>query len=240
MGCSQQSSHTPTDIHIDISNEKEEQLFIQHLQELSIVDTSKTYKSVVQEILKEREGLSLQNLSSDSISALFKEALLYKVIPFWEGTKWSFEGHSSQPKKGRIACGYFVSTTLRDVGLHLNRYKLAQQSPINEAKSLAIHSEVKEFYANTKVENIEKMKEELKEGIHFIGFDQSHVGYLLNEGGQLYLIHSNYINQVGVMIEPIEQSDVFGHYNRFFITELSTNPHLLDCWINNTSIGIVK
>ncbi len=240
LGCSQQykeaSKNTPT----VVNNQKEKQYLIQDLQQLSIIDTSEQYEAIVREILKERESLQSKNLTYDSLSVLFKASLLHKIIPFWEGTPWSFEGHTAHPNKGQIACGYFVSTTLRDLGLHLNRYKLAQQSPINEALSLAIHSQVKTFYDTSTVQTIARMKKELKEGIHFIGFNQSHVGYLLLEDSALYIIHSNYLNGAGVMIEPAAQSDVFSSYYRFFITELSTNPYLLDCWVNNTAIEIVR
>ena len=133
-----------------------------------------------------------------------------------------------------------MSTTLLDVGLNLNRYKLAQQSPINEAKSLAVNSTVKVFSEESVSANIAAINLYLKEGIHFIGFDESHVGYILKEKNQLYLIHSNYIDAIGVTIEPIENSGVFASYNRFYIAELSTNNSLLNYWTNNTLIEILS
>ena len=147
---------------------------------------------------------------------------------------------TSKPQKGTIACGYFVSTTLLDVGLNLNRYKLAQQSPINEAKSLAVNSTVKVFSEESVSANIAAINLYLKEGIHFIGFDESHVGYILKEDDQLYLIHSNYFDAMGVTIELIENSEVFKSYNRFYIVELSTNNSLLKYWTNNTLIEILS
>lgn len=176
----------------------------------------------------------------DSLSRLFRVSLLNEIIPFWEETRWSFEGHTAQPGSGTIACGYFVSTTLQDIGLNVNRYALAQQSPENEAKSLAIAREVKEFSAGSVAENIAAINEYLKEGIHFIGFDGSHVGYILKEQNGLYLIHSNYLNAAGVEIEPVGQSEVFRSYSRYYIVELSTNESLLHCWIKNKAIQIMK
>jgi len=176
----------------------------------------------------------------DSVGEIFKESLLNKIIPFWEGTEWSFEGHTSKPKSGKIACGYFVSTTLQDIGLNLNRYKLAKQSPINEARSLSIDSEVKEISEGSKSDNILAIKEFLKEGIHFIGFDESHVGYILKRNDELYLIHSNYINSVGVEIEQIENSEVFNSYVKFYIAELSTNNELLNRWVNNKPVQVIE
>ncbi len=210
------------------------------LAELHIVKESENYESVKKSIYREKEQLVSKDLKVDSLSKIFKTSLLCKIIPFWEGTEWSFEGHTSKPRSGKIACGYFVSTTLQDIGLNVNRYALAQQSPINEAKSLAVNMEVKEFSEPTTLKNIAAIKEYLKEGIHFIGFDQSHVGYVLKEKGDLYLIHSNYIGAVGVEIEQIEQSEVFKSYSKFFIVELSTNENLLHSWLAGKEIKIIK
>ncbi|MGH1335610.1 MAG: hypothetical protein ACRBFS_05735 [Aureispira sp.] len=222
--------------------EKEElkEPLIRHLEELSLVEPSKSYTSVKRAIERERGQLISKELEMDVLSMLFKTALLNKIIPFWEGTEWSFEGHTSKPKSGTIACGYFVSTTLQHIGLNINRYKLAQQSPINEATSLAVNINVKEFSAPSNTQNIAAIHAYLKEGIHFIGFDQSHVGFILKEKGHLYLIHSNYSDGVGVGIEPIEQSVVFDSYNRFYITELSTNVSLVSHWIEGKAIPIIK
>jgi len=253
IGCSFQSENSkspPATIspkkEIGITNnvgQQKQSGLINDLKELSTVEASESYERVKRQIAIERSQLISKNLPIDSISTLFKKSLVNKIIPFWAGTTWSFEGHTANPKLGSIACGYFVSTTLQDIGLHINRYKLAQQSPINEAKSLAITREVKEFSAASVSENItaiKEIKEYLEEGIHFIGFDQSHVGYILKEKGHLYLIHSNYINAVGVEIEPIEASVVFSSYRKFHLVKLSTNKDLLAYWVTGQSIKIVQ
>lgn len=214
-------------------------VLIKDLQALSTVSTQ-SYSSIKKQIASTKKALSSQKLPLDTISKAFKAALVHQIIPFWEGTPWSFEGHTAQPKSGEIACGYFVSTTLRDVGLNLNRYRLAQQSPINEAKSLAVNSTVKEFSFDSNLDNIQAIREHLKEGIHFIGFDESHVGYILKEQGQLYLIHSNYVDAAGVLIETVEESEVFKWYNKFHIVELSTNEAFLNYWLSGQEIVVVK
>lgn len=211
---------------------------IPNLKALHQVPDGQSYEQVKQTIHQER--LALKSDDTTALSLLFKQALVHQIIPFWEGTPWSFEGHTSIPQSGEIACGYFVSTTLKHVGLNINRYHLAQQSPINEAKSLAIKIAVKEFAETTTTRNIQAIQAYLKEGIHFIGFDQNHVGFILKEKGALYLIHSNYFNGMGVSIEPIETSAVFQSFERFYITALSTNPHLLAYWHHRTEVPIVK
>ena len=183
---------------------------IKSLQELSFKrDSIYSYDQVVLSIKEQKKQVSKADLNLDSISKLFKASLLHRIIPYWEGTKWSFEGHTSKPKTGEIACGYFVSTTLMHVGLNINRYKLAQQNPLNEAKSLLLGTELIKISEASIENNINAIRSKLKEGIYFIGFGESHVGYIIKEKEELYLIHSNYIGSEGVIIEEIESSKVF-------------------------------
>jgi len=210
------------------------------LKELKLPkDLSKSYSWVKKDIENIRASLIKKELSKDTLSHIFKTLLLNRIIPYWENTTWSFEGHTSQPAVGEIACGYFVSTTLKDVGLSIDRYKLAQQSPINEAKSLALKTDIIEINEVTKEKNIDKIQKELKEGIHFIGFDKSHVGYILKEKGNLYLIHSNYITGK-VEIEQIENSEVFASYSKYYIVELSTNNEFIESWIKKKKIIVIE
>lgn len=221
--------------NLDTVNEN----IIQSLKKIRLAsDSLKSYQEIKNHIKDQK--VTYTNSSTDSLSALFKRSLLNRILPHWEETEWSFEGHTSIPKKGKIACGYFVSTTLQHLGVNLNRYKLAQQSPFMEAKSLAINSDPIEISENSVNENITKIRENLKEGIHFIGFDSSHVGYILKEDKQLYLIHSNYIDSKGVEIEKIENSIVFASYDKFYLSELSTNENFLKHWVQGIEVKVVK
>lgn len=207
---------------------------IADLSALSTVSASASYETVKQQIASKRKQLASKDWDLAAIGQSFKEALVYQIMPFWAGTPWSFEGHISKPQTGHIACGYFVSTTLQHVGVNLNRYRLAQQSPINEAKSLALDIEVQEISEGSPANNSTAINQALQEGIHFIGFDQSHVGFVLKEQGQLYLIHSNYLGNTGVELEAVEDSEVFSSYDRFYLVELSTNPAFLKAWLQQT------
>src|SRR5687768_5014531 len=94
--------------------------------------TPLTYAEVKSEILAIRSFVRNHPISDDSLSSLVTDLLVDRIIPYWIGTPWSFEGHTSIPNSGKIACGYFVSTTLLDLGFNLNRYTFAQQAPENE------------------------------------------------------------------------------------------------------------
>lgn len=240
LSCNGQTKNeNSNDHHIDIKTEKSTPKIIS-LKELKLSkDLLSSYSSVKKDIRDIHTSLEKKELSKDTLSYIFKTLLLHRIIPYWENTTWSFEGHTSKPTVGEIACGYFVSTTLKDVGLSINRYKLAQQSPINEAKSLALNTDIFKINEDTKENNINQIDKVLKEGIHFIGFDQSHVGYILKEKGNLYLIHSNYIKGK-VEIEQIEQSEVFASYSKYYIVEISTNNKFIENWVKKNVIIVTE
>lgn len=66
---------------------------------------------------------------------VFREAVARDIAPFWYGTPWDFNGTTEQPGTGAIACGYFVTTVLRDAGVQLERVRLAQQLPRPSSRS---------------------------------------------------------------------------------------------------------
>ncbi len=204
---------------------------------LAPIDTSYTFSKNYVANIKSR--IRLDRITDDSLSRLFTNLLTEQIIPHWLGTPWSFEGHTSIPGSGEIACGYFVSTTLKDMGFSLDRYKFAQQLPIHEAKTLALSSPLLEINNNSITERITILKDKLKEGIYFIGFDQSHVGYIQKKNSQLFVIHSNYIGSEGVIIERIEDSQVFSYYRRIYIADISRNRALLSKWVRNEVVQVV-
>ena len=202
----------------------------------------KNYKFEKNEIKNQRDSLCRiylklseieQNSLLDSSGVIFTNFLLNNIIPYWYGTEWDFNGYTSTPNEGVIACGYFVSTTLRDMGLDLNRYKQAQQGPENEAKSISIEtSDVLCF----EKENRHDALQELEQGIYFIGLD-NHVGYLYKKSSQAYFIHSNYIDG-RVMIENTEYSEAFNSYN-YNISKITGNKTLMKKWLKKEEIKVL-
>ncbi len=198
-----------------------------------------SYTSSKKFVATSKSRIRLDRITEDSLSNLFTTLLVDKIIPHWLGTPWSFEGHTSIPGSGEIACGYFVSTTLKDVGFNLDRYKFAQQLPIHEVKSLALGNPILEINNNSTDERIALLRDTLKEGIYFIGFDQSHVGYIQKKNDELFVIHSNYIRSEGVVIERIKDSRVFSYYTRIYIADISRNAALLKKWVKGEVIQVI-
>jgi len=174
-------------------------------------------------VLNEKKSVTI-----DAARVKLTEYLYNDIFTHWYTTKWSFEGHSETPKKGTIACGYFVSTTLKDVGFNLNRYKLAQKSPEDEAKVIACGTSIEKLQNVTKQE-LKKYFLKQKDGIYFIGLD-FHVGYIYKKNQEVYFIHSNYIENKGVMKETIENSKAIVS-SKYFITNITHNDILVKKWI---------
>ena len=200
-----------------------------------LIMTITNYSSTKQKVENERAALKAKYSTSsnktqtlDEARKLLTEYLHNDIFNHWYATKWSFEGHTETPKQGTIACGYFVSTTLRDVGFNLNRYKLAQKSPEDEAKSIACGTTIEKLQNVTKQE-LKKYFLKQKDGIYFIGLD-FHVGYIYKNNQEIYFIHSNYIENKGVMKETIENSKAIVS-SKYFITSITHNDNIIKKWI---------
>lgn len=180
---------------------------------------------------KTRQQLASGVIDSTQAGILFTEGLLETIIPHWYGTPWDFNGYTDTPNKGKIACGYFVSTTLLHMGIVLDRYKLAQQGPRDEAIALSLHQGHRTFAGFPADARAKTINEALKEGLYFIGLDESHVGYLLKREGELYLIHANYTGDAVVTIQPLMQS-VFKDFMTWHIAEITYNRALLGYWLS--------
>ncbi|MFT3681627.1 MAG: hypothetical protein QM791_15255 [Ferruginibacter sp.] len=124
-------------------------------------------------------------------TAVSKERLIKficdSLMPCWYGTPWDFNGTSTQPGTGSIACGYFVTTVLQDAGVTINRSKMAQcaSSILVEKTCTAI-----ERYSNKTIEHFVNGVKLKGKGLYITGLD-AHTGFIYNDGREVYFIHSS-------------------------------------------------
>lgn len=206
-------------------------------------DTLHDYKTVLALIIKKRihwQGKYNQERSpegKDSILTLagkgLESCLVQGVFPFWYATPWDFNGISNVPGEGQIACGYFVSTTLKHVGFSLNRYKVAQQS---SKKACEIFARGEKVYCIRPdgVEDFKTKVEKLEPGLYCMGLDY-HVGFLLKRNDRYFFIHSTYLSAEGVVVEPIESSPAF-YSQTYYVSPITTNKVLIKDWLGNREI----
>ena len=205
-------------------------------------DSFKSYEKTLEGIRNRKYALSNaynsdknDSLVLDSMNILLTESLLNQVIPYWYGTPWAFEGHTNVPNVGEVACGYLVSTTLKHMGVNLNRYKMAQQAALLEIKSID-----QDYYkcisceANAFLKDFSNKK---ADGIYIIGLD-NHVGFLLKRMGEMFFVHSDYINGK-VNIEVASNSEALIYSESFYVGDLSNNVDFLKKWLSCAEIIII-
>lgn len=169
------------------------------------------------------------------------EELINGLFPHWYGTTWSFDGYSAIPNQGEIGCSYFVSTTLLHVGFNLNRYRLAQQGPVSEARSLVIEGSPIEIDLTGDFEGfVPEIQAHCEEGLYFIGLGHSHVGYLYYREKECYFIQSSYGKSGQVEIDYANDSDILTGFSNFVLVPITTNSVLVEAWLLGEEVLVVK
>lgn len=194
----------------------------------------KNYNILKSNIKKHKQRI--RNTPTDSIPYLevagtyFSNILIDSVFQYWVGTEWDFNGYTATPRKGLIACGYFVSTTLKHIGVPINRYKVAQKAASDIVKDLCHRPSTETFDTLSKLENY--MTTQADNEIFVLGLS-NHVGFVFKRNGQSYFAHSNYMDNAGVMIEPFEKSEALKMSFIYVIGNVSKNKSLIKGWLKN-------
>ena len=121
-----------------------------------------------------------------------------KVFPSWYGTKWAYHGTTEEPRKGKVACGYFVTTTIRDLGFDVPRVRWAQAASEAMIKEMTDRKYIKR-YRFSDIGHIESEIRAWGDGLYVVGMD-SHTGFIVNKKGVCRFVHSDYYNPLGGVI----------------------------------------
>jgi len=161
---------------------------------------------------------------------------LFKLIDediynYWAGTPWDFYGATQQPKTGSIACGYFVTTTLTDLGFKIDRVGLAEVRSGDMIKKLCVG--IRSFNSLSKLDSY--LAKQPINSVFIIGLD-FHTGYVVKTATGCYFFHSNYINREGVVKEKIDASRALSINKFFMIGSLTANENLLREWVANKPV----
>lgn len=195
------------------------------------------YEILKKEIIAYREASSSQNISLKSIENKLFSTISNEFYTYWKGTTWTFTGHTETPRRGEIACGYFVTTTLRDAGFVLNRYKFAQDPSSTIINSFCEPRSIKRFTGFGRLENY--LEEYSGSQLFIVGLD-NHVGYLTLENGQAYFLHAGYTGVREVKKEKIRESDILVASKNYMIGNLLQNEGLLKKWKTASRIHMIK
>lgn len=161
-----------------------------------------------------------------------RRRIVEEVFPPWFGTRWDFNGVSQTPGEGTIACGYFVSTVLRDAGFKVERIRLAQQASENIVRTLSPPDAIRTFRNETPEEVIEHLRAG-EDGLFAVGFDY-HVGFVVKEGDTVTFCHSSWINSGGVACE--DPAGTGAWYSSYYVVGRLFDDPLLIAWLEGTPI----
>lgn len=196
---------------------------------LSNTELQKEYQKQLKIIKSKKKNIK----DIDSLGIYLHTKLTSEVFPAWYGTEWDYNGYTNTPREGIVACGYFVSTTLKHVGFNLNRFDLAKMYSSSIVKSLC--------ETPATFNNIDNMFAHILENgnyLYLVGLS-SHVGFIEKKDGAIYFIHSNYIGSVAVEKELAKNSDALNSSDVFVLGNLTGNPELMKKWRGNIKINIV-
>lgn len=115
--------------------------------------------------------------------------LIEDIFPFWYGTPWHFYGTTQVPGRGKIACGYFVTTVLEDMGVKLDRIRLAQATSESMIKELIPANKISRF-SNKSIQTFIKAVQQEGDGVYIVGLD-THNGFITCENKKVFFVHSS-------------------------------------------------
>jgi hypothetical protein len=147
-----------------------------------------------------------------------------QLFPQWMGTPWDFNGVTQQPREGKIACGYFVTTILRDAGFGVERAKLAQQASLKIIQTVCPAAEMRD-YGGIDVPELVRRMGKLPKGLYIVGLD-IHTGFIVNGAQSVDFIHASYGNPSVVVHEQALKSRVLAQSKRFVLGRVDNDTFL--------------
>jgi hypothetical protein len=204
----------------------------------SIIAVSKASKTINYDsckkaiaIIKRQNKTNWPKLSKAEKEKCFAHAVTKTITPAWLGTKWDFNGITQVPQKGKIACGYFVTTVLRDAGLPIERVKLAQCASEKLVTTLVQDKYIKRF-SGVAMDNFMAYLKLNGFGLYLIGLD-NHTGFIFNDGVDIWFIHSSIAGTRDVQEEKAANSTILKNSKYRIVGKVSGDELLLEKWINS-------
>ncbi|MEO6719966.1 MAG: hypothetical protein ABIN67_06350 [Ferruginibacter sp.] len=170
-----------------------------------------------------------KNGALDSITDFWVGTISDDLYESWQNTPWDFNGTTRVPQRGAIACGYFVTTILKDMSLPIQVQKLAVCPSSEMMKSLFPLQKIKNLSYLDYAEFNDNLKR-LSKGVYIIGLD-FHTGFIVNDGKENWFIHSNYIMRKGVTKEAVLISAALRSSKTRWLISLTGDKDFLYRWL---------
>ena len=199
------------------------------------------YPSLLSEITLKQQEIkqayqSATTQKKDSLITLSRAYLLDKInaeiFPFWYGTPWGFNGTTRTPREGKIACGYFVTTILSDIGFTIPRIRWAQSASAVFINKLA-QPDIKR-YSNASILKIKEILQDWGDGLYLVGLD-NHTGFIRVRQNEIKFIHASYYQpEIGVLSEPVASDNPLAN-SRYRIFGKLLSDDMIIHWIEEIS-----
>lgn len=215
--------------------------------EKQAVPDSERYEVLVAELRRWREDLAEEYSKAESEerrravehdARVVLELVMPEMMRCWLGTGYDFNGTAEKPGEGNVACGYFVSTVLRDAGFKVNRFKLAQQPSENIMKTFIARKDC-QLKVGEDFESYADWVEGMERGIYFVGLD-THVGFIVNHGDGMRFLHSSGAGRVGVVEERRRNAWAIRNSRWRMLGPLSGDPGVIRTWLEGRKIRVVE
>lgn len=211
-------------------------LLVMPLLAVSACTHAESYEDFIGSMLAERDSIRAVYLKADSrhrsriiIDArkLVFESIITRSFDFWSGTRWEFYGQTRTPKTGTIACGYFVTTVLYDIGFDLPRVAWAKSA--SEYFITRISRDIVRFH-DRPVREVREYIERRPDGLYIVGLD-CHVGFIYKYGRTVKFVHASYYHpETGVMAEDVDTGNPLGD-SRYRVVGRILDDRMIRDWI---------
>ncbi len=188
----------------------------------SVSALRKNYKAQYQQSINKTEVIKLARAS-------FIKLLEKDFFTIWNGTQWDFYGTTQVPQKGKIACGYFVTTVLRDMGVKIDRVAMAETYSEKLIKTLVQPKYIKK-YVPFNLPNFVTEKQKEEDNVYIVGLD-NHVGFIIVENHQVWFLHSSVL-QPGAVVKERADTSMALQINYYTVAgNLTADELFLENWI---------
>ena len=188
---------------------------------------------------KSTQNSERRKVISEARTVVF-DSMVSDIFPAWYGTTWDFNGVTQIPGQGEIACGYFVTTCLRDAGFNVERVKLARQPSQTIIKTVvdSVQADTKITYQRPIGDIVEAIREQ-GHGLYIVGLD-THTGFVVNDGSSLAFVHSSYYRPpFSVTAESVEGVNPLAD-SKYRIVGKILGDRMMEKWLTGEKFEMKK
>jgi hypothetical protein len=234
------------------ANENKENAFIdvpksafeKKLGKMSNAEVDTTYAQICRNLVRQKNKLAKSyenattNTQKQAVLAKARELLAVtlsdSIFICWYGTEWDFNGTTTCPRSGNIACGYFITTILKQSGFNISRTYLAQQASSVMIKAFCPDEKIKTI-TNHQTQKLFAYMKTKSDGIFIVGLD-NHTGFIVKKGDVIDFVDADY--QVDKVVrEPLEKSNIIKNNGFFMVGDLSHSDATIVKWLKGEKIG---